>query len=85
MIKQQKVVNVQYSNYRNVISGAPQDRVRGPLLFILYTHDMWFGFENVLVAYADDASLFASVPSSGMRRQIAESLNINLARVNVLA
>ena len=69
-------------NYRNVISGAPQDRVRGPLLFILYTHDMWFGFENVLVAYADDATLFASVPSLGMRPEIVESLNRDLARIS---
>ena len=74
MIKQRKVVNVQYSNYRNVISGAPEDRVRGPLLFILYAHDMWFGLENKLVAYADDATLFASVPSPAHRPVIAESL-----------
>ena len=66
-----------------IISGTSQDRVRGPLLFILYTHDnMWFGFENALVAYADDATLFASVPSSRMRPEIAESLNRDLARIS---
>ena len=43
---------------------------------------MWFGFENVLVAYADDATLFASVPSSGMRPEIVESLNRDLARIS---
>ena len=76
------VVYGQYSDYRNVISGVPQGSVLGPLLFILYTHDMWFGLENKLVAYADDATLFASVPSPDRRPDIAESLNRDLARIS---
>ena len=37
--------------------------VFGPLLFIFYTHGMWFGLENILVSYADDATLSARIPS----------------------
>ena len=80
--KQRVVVDGQYSEYRNVVSGVPQGSVLGPLLFILYTHDMWFGLENKLVAYADDATLFASVPSPDRRPDIAESLNRDLARIS---
>ena len=49
-------VDGHYGEWRSVISGVPQGSVLGPLLFILYTHDMWIGLENQLVAYADDAT-----------------------------
>ena len=35
------------------------------------------------MSYADDAILFASVPSSHMRPFIAESLNSDLAKISV--
>ena len=52
------------SVWRNVISGVPQGSVPGPLLIILHTHAMWFGLENMLVAYADDATLLAVIPQT---------------------
>ena len=80
--KQRVVVDGHYSAWRNVISGVPQGSVLGPLLFILYTHDMWFGLENMLVAYADDATLLAVVPSSDKRSVISNSLNRDLAKIS---
>ena len=59
---QRVVVDGQFNDYRGVVSGVPQGSVLGPLLFILYTHDMWFGLENMLVSYADDATLLARIP-----------------------
>ena len=79
---QRVVVDGHYSEWRNVISGLPQGRVLVPLLFTLYTHDMWFGIENMLVAYADDATLLAVVPSPNMRSVISESLNRDLAKIS---
>ena len=47
---QKVVVDGQFNDYRGVISGIPQRSVLGPLLFIFYTHDMWFGLKNMLVS-----------------------------------
>ena len=70
-----------FNEYRNVILGVPQGSVLGPLLFILYTHDMWFGLENMLVSYADDATLLARIPSPNMRSDATESLNRDLSKI----
>ena len=78
---QRVVVDGQFNEYRNVISGIPQGSVLGYLLFILYTYDMWFGLENILVSYADDATLLARIPSPNMRSDVTESLNRNLSKI----
>ena len=78
---QRVTVDGQFNGYRNVISGVPQGSVFGPLLFILYTHDMWFGLENMLVSYADDATLLARIPSPNMRSDVTESLNRDLSKI----
>ena len=43
---------------------------------------MWFGLENMLVSYADDATLLAYIPSSSMRSDVAESLNRDLSKIS---
>ena len=48
----------------------------------MYAYDMWSGLENDLVAYADDATLIAVVPSPDMRATVADSLNCDLAKIN---
>ena len=78
---QRVVVDGQFNEYRNVISDVPQGSVLGPLLFILYTHDMWFGLENILVSYADDATLLARIPSPNMRSDVTESLNRDPSKI----
>ena len=72
---QRVVVDGQFNDCRNVILSVLQGSVLGPLLFILYTIDMWFGLENMLVSYADDTTLLAHIPSPNMRSNVTESLN----------
>ena len=76
------VVDGHDDEWRQVTSGVPQGSVLGPLLFILYTQDMWAGLENQLIAYADDATLIAVIPSPAERQLVSESLNRDLARIN---
>ena len=80
--KQRVIVDGHEGEWREVISGVPQGSVLGPLLFILYTQDMWVGLENQLVAYADDATLIAVISSPEQRTSVSESLNRDLARID---
>ena len=66
----------------NVVSGVPQGSVLDPLLFLLYTLELFSILESKLIAYADDSTLMAVVPSPGVRVAVALSLIRDLGRVS---
>ena len=66
----------------NIVSGVLQGSVLGPLLFLLYTSELFSVWENKLIAYADDSTLIAVVPSPGLRVVVAESLSCDLVKVS---
>ena len=69
------------SEWIPIISGVPQGSLFYPLLFILYTSEMFELVENILFAYADDSTLLAVVPKPADRPAVAASLNSYLARI----
>ena len=66
----------------DVVTGVPQVSVLGPLLFLLYTSELFSTLENKLIGYADDSTLIAVVPSPGVRVAVAESLICDLVKVS---
>ena len=66
----------------NVVSGVPQGSVFGPLLFLLYTSELFSILKNKAICYGDDSTLIAAVPSPGLRVAVAESLSRDLVKVN---
>ena len=79
---QHVMVNGCRSKLVNVLSGVPQGSVLGPLLFLLYTSELFFILENKLIGYADDSTLIAVVPSPGLRVAVAEFLSSDFVMVN---
>ena len=71
-----------WSKLLDVVSGVPQGCVLGPLLFLLYTSEVFSILENKLIGYADDSTLMAVVPSPGVRVTVAEFLIRDLAMVS---
>ena len=57
--------------------------VLGPLLFLLYTAELFSAVENKLHGYADDSTLVAVVSSTGERVAVSESMNRDLNRVSM--
>ena len=53
---QQVMVDGCRSKLVNVVSGVPQGIVSGPLLFLLYTSELFSMLENKLIGYADDST-----------------------------
>lgn len=79
--RQRVVVEGKYSPFTEIKSGVPQGSVLGPLLFILFTSDMWSGITSKLIAYADDASLYASIRSPCERAMVANTLRDDIIKI----
>ena len=71
-----------WSKLVNIVSGVPQGNVLCPLLFLLYTLELFSILENKPIGYADDSTLMAAVPSPGIRVAVAGSLIRDIGRVS---
>ena len=72
--RQRVVVDCAASLWIPIISGVPEGSVLSPLIFILYTREMFDLVENRLFAYADDSTLLAVVCKPADRPAVAAAL-----------
>ena len=79
--RQRVVVDGATSEWIIIVSGVPQRRLLGPLLFVLYTNETFELVENRLYAYADDSTLLTVLRNPADRPAVAASLNRDLARI----
>ena len=80
--RQQRVsVDGCFSSFSPVLSGVPQGSVLGPLMFIIYTSDMWSEIESNMVAYADDTTLYECISGPQDRQRVADLLSHDIARI----
>ena len=78
---QRVVVDGAGSEWIPIVSGAPQGSMFGPLLFIIYTSEMFELVQNRLFAYADDSTLLAVFHKPADRPAVDASLNRDLAKI----
>ena len=69
-------------NWLMLYQDVSQGSVLGPLLFLLYTSELFSILENKLISYADDSTSMAVVSSPGVRVKVAESFIHDLGRVS---
>ena len=75
---QQFMVDSCWSKLVNIVSEVPKGRVLSPVLFLLYTSELFCILENKLIGRADDSTFMAVV----VRVAVAESLIRDHGRVS---
>ena len=79
--RQRVVVGGATGEWIPIVSGVSQGSVLEPLLFILYTCEMFELVENRQYAYADDSTLLAVVGKPADRTAVTSSLKRDMARM----
>ena len=79
--RQRVSVDGSFSQFSTVLSGVPQGSVLGPLMFIIFTADMWSNIESDMVSYADDTTLSVNINSTNDRLVKANMLCRDISRI----
>ena len=70
------------SSFVDVVSAVPQRSVLDPLLFILYTADLLSIVDNLLVGYADDATLISVAQRPANRVSVSNSPQCDIDKIS---
>ena len=79
--KQRTKVNSSYSSWEEILSGAPQELILGPLLFNIFLRDMFFLMNDIdFASYADGNTPHVSSDSMEDVTRILENDSIKLLK-----
>ena len=82
---QQRIsVDGNFSQFKPVVSVVLQGSVLGPLLFILYSADIWNDLVNKIILFADDTTLYAEAASPSDGINVVNSFNRNIFKIHLL-
>ena len=76
--KERVVLSGQHSSWSDALAGVLQGSILGPLLFLIYIHDLSDGHQCNPKLFADDTSLFATVHNIN---KATNDLNNDLTKV----
>ena len=63
------------SNWKSVLSGAPQRSVLGPTLFLIYINDLENDIPNKVLKFADDTKVFRKVTNDTDKQSLQDNLD----------
>ena len=73
--RQRVVVDGEVSNWKSVLSGAPQGSVLEPILFLIYINDLDDDITSKVLKFVDDTKVFRKIESDADRQQLQDDLN----------
>ena len=73
--RQRVVVDGEVSNWKPILSGAPQGSILGPLVFLIYTNDLDDNITSNVVKFADDTTVFRKVNTDVDKQHLQNDLD----------
>ena len=73
--RQRVVLRNGHSNWREVISGVPQESILGPILFLIYVNDIPDSLMATAKMFADDTKVYNKIKSLSDCEALQEDLN----------
>ena len=73
--RQRVVVDGEFSSWKSVLSGVPQGSVLGPIIFLVYIHDLEDGVTGSILKFADDTKLFRKTKEIGDKQNLQDDID----------